>query len=161
GAGQLQVLRPRLRRCALLAHADHPAGGCADLRERHRLHETHRREGGAGMRPRRADAPASLRPAGRGGARPAAPPFFPVPHFWKVTWSLKSDLDVGAYPPVWWFTPSLHSYAQLFLDMGALQALINSTVIVGIATSLAMVAGTLAAYALARFDIKGKNVIAF
>lgn len=91
----------------------------------------------------------------------AATAFFLFPIYWMASSSLKSDLDVGTYPPVWLFTPSLHSYAQLFLEMGALDALWNSCFIVGISTCLAMMAGTLAAYALAKFDVKGKNVLAF
>lgn len=87
--------------------------------------------------------------------------FFAFPVFWMATSSLKSDNDISTYPPVWNFTPTLHSFRQLFDEMGALQAMLNSAFIVGIATCLAMMAGTLAAYALARFDIRGKNVIAF
>lgn len=87
--------------------------------------------------------------------------FFAFPIFWMAASSLKSEADVASYPPLWLFAPSLHSYRQLFEEMGALDALVNSCVIVGIATCLAMIAGTLAAYALARFDVKGKNVIAF
>ncbi len=87
--------------------------------------------------------------------------FFLFPIFWMASSSFKSDSDVGTFPPVWIFTPSLHSYRQLFEEMGALDALMNSCFIVGISTCLAMIAGTLAAYAMARFDIKGKNVLAF
>ena len=87
--------------------------------------------------------------------------FFAFPIVWMALSSLKSEVDVATYPPLWIFTPSLHSYHQLFDEMSALDALINSAVIVGIATCLAMIAGTLAAYAMARFDIAGKNVLAF
>ncbi len=91
----------------------------------------------------------------------AATLFFLFPIFWMASSSFKSDSDVGTFPPVWIFTPSLHSYRQLFDEMGALDALVNSCFIVGISTCLAMISGTLAAYAMARFDIKGKNVLAF
>jgi multiple sugar transport system permease protein len=87
--------------------------------------------------------------------------FFFFPIYWMATSSLKSENDVATYPPLWNFTPSLHSYRQLFEEMSALDALINSCVIVGMATCFAMIAGTLAAYAMARFDIKGKNFLAF
>ncbi|HNB26388.1 MAG TPA: carbohydrate ABC transporter permease, partial [Alphaproteobacteria bacterium] len=49
----------------------------------------------------------------------------------------------------------------LFEEMNAWDAFLNSALIVGLATSFAMMAGTLAAYALARFDIKNKDFIAF
>ncbi len=87
--------------------------------------------------------------------------FFAFPVYWMASSALKSDNDISTYPPTWSFTPTLHSFRQLFEELGALQALLNSAFIVGIATCLAMIAGTLAAYALARFNIKGKNFIAF
>lgn len=87
--------------------------------------------------------------------------FFAFPIFWMASSSLKSDMDVAMYPPTWLFTPDFHSYRQLFDEMDALDALINSCVIVGLSTSLAMMAGTLAAYAMARFQISGKNILAF
>jgi multiple sugar transport system permease protein len=87
--------------------------------------------------------------------------FFAFPVYWMATSSLKSDTDISTFPPNWTFTPTLHSFRQLFEELGAMQALINSAFIVGIATCLAMMAGTLAAYALARFNVKHKNLIAF
>jgi multiple sugar transport system permease protein len=87
--------------------------------------------------------------------------FFAFPIVWMALSSLKSEVDVATYPPLWIFAPSLHSYRQLFDEMSALDALIKSSVIVGLATCLSMIAGTLAAYAMARFDIAGKNVLAF
>ncbi|HWA45402.1 MAG TPA: carbohydrate ABC transporter permease [Hypericibacter adhaerens] len=91
----------------------------------------------------------------------AATAFFLFPIYWMAASSLKTENDVATYPPLWSFTPSLHSYRQLFEEMSALDALVNSCLIVGMATGLAMIAGTLAAYAMARFDIKGKNFLAF
>ena len=87
--------------------------------------------------------------------------FFFFPIFWMTLSSFKTEADVAVYPPLFVFSPSWHSYIQLFVEMDALHALINSCVIVGIATSLAMISGTLAAYALARFEVKGKTVLAF
>ncbi|HSX73948.1 MAG TPA: carbohydrate ABC transporter permease, partial [Shinella sp.] len=84
---------------------------------------------------------------------------FPI--FWMVTSSFKSEVDISAYPPVWSFAPTLANYAQLFTELNAWQALLNSALIVGLSTCLAMAAGTMAAYALARFDVKGKEFLAF
>jgi multiple sugar transport system permease protein len=52
------------------------------------------------------------------------------------------------------------NFAKLFTELDALDALINSMFIVSMATMLAMIAGTMAAYALARFSIRGKNALA-
>ncbi len=87
--------------------------------------------------------------------------FFSFPTAWMVMSSFKAEADVSVYPPVWLFTPSLDSFRHLFEEMNAWDAFLNSALIVGIATVVAMMAGTLAAYALARFDIKNKNFIAF
>ncbi|PZU83281.1 MAG: carbohydrate ABC transporter permease [Shinella sp.] len=87
--------------------------------------------------------------------------FFTFPIFWMVSSSFKSEVDISAYPPVWSFVPTLANYAQLFTELNAWQALINSALIVGLSTCIAMAAGTMAAYALARFDVKGKEFLAF
>lgn len=87
--------------------------------------------------------------------------FFLFPVYWMVTSSFKADPDVASKTPVWVFSPTTKNYAELFTKLNALDALINSAVIVGLATCIAMICGTLAAYALARFPLKGKNVIAF
>jgi multiple sugar transport system permease protein len=84
--------------------------------------------------------------------------FFPV--FWMFTSAFKTDAVSSTYPPAFTFTPSLVNFVHLFTEADAGKALWNSFFIVSIATLLAMVAGTMAAYALARFDIKGKNTLA-
>jgi multiple sugar transport system permease protein len=86
--------------------------------------------------------------------------FFIFPVYWMVSSAFKSDQDVSQFPPVWLFTPTLENFAKLFVEMNALDALINSAFIVCIATLIAMAAGTMAAYALARFQIGGKNAMA-
>ena len=87
--------------------------------------------------------------------------FFAFPIVWMTLSSLKSDVDISAYPPKWIFSPTLESFRKLFIELNAMDALINSAFIVCLATLFAMIAGTLAAYGLARFDVKNKNFIAF
>lgn len=91
----------------------------------------------------------------------AATAFFAFPVYWMASSSFKSEVDISQYPPAWSFAPTFENYLKLATELDALDAMINSMAIVGLATSVAMVAGTLAAYALARFDVKGKEVIAF
>lgn len=106
-----------------------------------------------------------LRPLIRGGAAYilalAATLFFAFPVFWMVSSSFKNELDISQYPPVWSFTPTFENYAKLITELEAWDAFINSAAIVALATSVAMLCGTMAAYALARFDVKGKEFIAF
>ena len=86
--------------------------------------------------------------------------FFALPLFWIALSSVKSDADVSAYPPVWFFEPTLANFRELFVKLNAWDALLNSVFIVCIATILAMMLGTMAAYALARFSIRGKESVA-
>lgn len=85
---------------------------------------------------------------------------FMFPVFWMVTSAIKSDVDVASMPPLWIFEPTLHNFVALFIELGAGRALLNSLVVVGLSTCLAMICGSMAAYALARFEIAGKNVMA-
>jgi len=86
--------------------------------------------------------------------------FFALPLFWIALSSVKSDADVSAYPPVWFFEPTLANFRELFVKLNAWDALLNSVFIVCISTILAMMLGTMAAYALARFSIRGKESVA-
>ena len=74
--------------------------------------------------------------------------------------SLKSEADVSAFPPKWIFTPTAANYEELFGKLNAGPAMLNSFLIVTISTLLAMIMGTMAAYALARFSFKGKETFA-
>lgn len=84
--------------------------------------------------------------------------FFPV--FWMFSSAFKTDAVSSTYPPIFLFNPSIENFAHLFQEADAGKALLNSFFIVTLATLFAMTAGTMAAYALARFDIKGKNALA-
>ncbi|MFO1091325.1 MAG: carbohydrate ABC transporter permease [Hyphomicrobiales bacterium] len=95
------------------------------------------------------------------GAAVLATAVFAFPIYWMVISSLKSDSDVAVWPPRFLFAPTFHSYKQLFTELDAGKALYNSALIVGLATGFAMMAGTLAAYALARFEVNNKTFIAF
>ena len=94
------------------------------------------------------------------GAIAVALAFFLFPYFWMVTAAFKSPGDVTTYPPVWLFEPTLENFLELIEDMGALPALRNSLIVVGISTCLALTFGSMAAYALARFKVKDKETIA-
>ena len=86
--------------------------------------------------------------------------FFVLPLIWIVLSSLKSEVDVSAFPPKWIFTPTAANYEELFSKLNAGPAMLNSFLIVTISTLLAMIMGTMAAYALARFSFKGKETFA-
>ncbi len=81
-----------------------------------------------------------------------------IPVFWIISLSLKSDatLNDGKYFPV---SPSFANYSKIFSNSDFSHALINSIGICLIATVIALLFGTMAAYAIARLDFPGKQAI--
>lgn len=78
------------------------------------------------------------------------------PFYWMVSSSLKDQSDLLASPPVWLFTPTLSNYADIFADNRVVNGVTNSLVVAGVTTLVSLVLGTPAAYALARFEFRGK-----
>ena len=77
-----------------------------------------------------------------------------APVYWMITISLKSEVDHFATPPPWFnFTPTLEHYYDAFVTRPFGQYLITSAVVAVGSTMCALVLGTLAAYALARFRL--------
>lgn len=92
------------------------------------------------------------------------------PLFWLFLSSLKTRLDLFSMPPKFIFTPTLHGYESLFIitykdgTTGVSQiimTMINSVLIAGSGTILAVCMGTMAGYAASRFDFKGKGDFMF
>jgi multiple sugar transport system permease protein len=81
-----------------------------------------------------------------------------IPVVWIVSMSLKDagTLNDGRFLPV---SPSTESYSQIFENSDFTRALVNSIGICLIATFIALVFGTMAAYAIARLDFPGKKTI--
>ncbi len=78
------------------------------------------------------------------------------PFYWMVSSSLKDQTDLLASPPVWLFTPTLANYQAIFADQNVTNAIINSLIVASATTVLSVILGTPAAYALARFEFRGK-----
>jgi multiple sugar transport system permease protein len=83
------------------------------------------------------------------------------PSYWMVTSSLKQQTDLLASPPHWLFTPTLDNYRDIFADSTVTNAVLNSLLITTTTTLLAILLGTPAAYALARFEFRGKSDLWF
>jgi multiple sugar transport system permease protein len=92
------------------------------------------------------------------------------PLLWLFLSSLKTRLDLFSMPPKFFFTPTLHGYKSLFVitykdgSTGLSEiigTMINSVVIAGGGTILAVCLGTMAGYAASRFDFKGKGDFMF
>jgi multiple sugar transport system permease protein len=78
------------------------------------------------------------------------------PFYWMVTSSLKDQTELLASPPVWFFHPTLSNYMDIFADTKVTTAVVNSLIVAVSTTLLSVVLGTPAAYALARFEFRGK-----
>jgi multiple sugar transport system permease protein len=81
-----------------------------------------------------------------------------------VTTALKRETDIFAWPPVWLFEPTWQNfYNALFVfgGRGVLSFLLNSLVITGASTALAVILGAMAAYGFARFRFPGDKHLAF
>ncbi len=77
-----------------------------------------------------------------------------APVYWMLTISLKHEVDHFAVPPRWLsFTPTLEHYTDAFVSRSFGQYLITSAIVAVCSTFVALVIGTLAAYALARFKL--------
>lgn len=77
-----------------------------------------------------------------------------APVYWLITISFKREVDQFALPPKWFiFTPTLEHYTDAFLSRSFGQYLFNSLLVAIASTICALVIGTLAAYALARFRL--------
>ncbi len=83
------------------------------------------------------------------------------PFYWMVSSSFKTQTDLLASPPVWVFTPTLANYADVFADAKVVRAILNSLVVAVSSTALSVVLGTPAAFALARYDFRGKSDLWF
>jgi len=87
--------------------------------------------------------------------------FCVFPFYWMVTTSLKTQVLALESPPVWVFSPTISNYTTALFDDGVLATLINSLIVAVSTTMLAIALGLPAAYALARFDFRGKKDLWF
>ncbi|QXV59692.1 carbohydrate ABC transporter permease [Amycolatopsis sp. TNS106] len=81
---------------------------------------------------------------------------FPVLWVVSLSFKTKETLDDGNFIPSEW---TWQNYADIFKTTEFIRALVNSIGIAIIATVIAVVLGTMAAYAIARLDFPGKQVL--
>ena len=80
---------------------------------------------------------------------------FPV--YWIAANSFKFDIDIFAVPPQWYpENPTLKHYNAAFIERPFLKYALNSFIIAVSSTLISLVFGTLAGYALARFQYPGQ-----
>ncbi len=84
--------------------------------------------------------------------------FFPA--VWILFTSLKTEAELVQHPITWWpHAPTLHNYVQAFTDQPLLRYLGNSLMVAGLATVCSLVVASGAAYAIARLNLKYRQII--
>jgi len=86
---------------------------------------------------------------------------FIFPLYWIATMSLQDGVTASTLPPKFIFAPTLRNYTALFQSSGFGAVMWNTTVIAVGTTVLALLLGTPAAYALARFSVGSAEQISF
>ena len=83
------------------------------------------------------------------------------PFYWMVAASLKPPADILSPTPQFFFEPTLQNYVDAFGKFDILKSLKNSLFVALVTVVFSLVLGTPAAYAIARFEFKGKKDIWF
>ena len=84
--------------------------------------------------------------------------FFPA--VWILLTSLKTETELVSKPITWWpHDITLANYVQAFTDQPLLQYLGNSLRVAGFATLFSLLVSALAAYAIARLNLKHRQLI--
>ncbi|MBA2708056.1 MAG: carbohydrate ABC transporter permease, partial [Gemmatimonadaceae bacterium] len=81
------------------------------------------------------------------------------PFYWAIVASFTPDAALFREPSLWPRTIILDHYRALFDERDFLTPIRNSLVVAGTTTVFCLAVGTLAAYALARLEFKGKPAI--
>lgn len=86
--------------------------------------------------------------------------FVLFPFYWMVASSLKSTVEIFSIPPTWWpVHPTLGAYSDLANDPLFPRYFLNSVIVACGTTILAIIVGSLAAFALARFRFRGGSTL--
>ncbi len=81
------------------------------------------------------------------------------PFAWMVMGSFKTQAEFMAYPPRWWFRPTLDNYTNVFVRNDFLKFTVNSLIIALGSTGLSLVLGVPAAYGIARYRQTGLGML--
>jgi multiple sugar transport system permease protein len=82
-----------------------------------------------------------------------------LPFLWFASTSLKTPVEITAVPPSPWPSWTLEEYRAAIVGHHLFRYVANSAIVAGATTVLALLIGSLAAYALARLPVRGRSVI--
>lgn len=83
--------------------------------------------------------------------------FFTFPILWAISISLRSRLDILTIPPHLFAPITFNNYLEVFSDPQVTRGFINSVSLTVAALILSFVVGLPAAYAVARYEFRGKR----
>jgi multiple sugar transport system permease protein len=81
------------------------------------------------------------------------------PLLWQLITSLKPDAELTRLPPILPHPPMIKNYISIFTAHPFIKTIFNSSIVSVSTTFLSLVLGSLAAFALAKFDIGRKGLI--
>lgn len=84
---------------------------------------------------------------------------FPI--IWTLMGSFKTEVDYVAYPPKFFFAPTLSNYMLITERTSIMSAMKNSIIVCTLSTLLGLLFGVPAAYILGRFNFRYKNSVRF
>lgn len=85
---------------------------------------------------------------------------FAFPFLWTLGTSLKTTQETQYFPPALWpETPQWGNYVQVWVSQPMARWLINSAHVILLAVPIAIVLNAMVAYAFARFDFPGRQVL--
>ncbi|MEF9945474.1 MAG: carbohydrate ABC transporter permease [Lachnospiraceae bacterium] len=100
-----------------------------------------------------------LEPIGRNLGLTLFAMFALFPLIWMVVCAFKSDAEM--YNTVFWFHPTLENFKAVLIGTDYFKAFFQNLVVAGGAVIITVIAGVPCAYALARYDFKKKEDVAF
>lgn len=79
------------------------------------------------------------------------------PLLWMFTTSFKAQVDALTLPPKLIFTPTIMNYVNALTSSGFAKYYLNSVIVVLFSVTAALIIGVPAAYALTRYEFRGKS----
>ena len=81
------------------------------------------------------------------------------PFYWAIVSALKSERELFQTPATLWPTnPTLINFQAVLSNPAFLRGLLNSVIVAGMTTLLALLVGSFAAYALGKLRFRGKDI---
>jgi multiple sugar transport system permease protein len=84
-----------------------------------------------------------------------------LPFLWQLLTSLKPTSEISALPPLFPTRPVLDHYLAIFQDRPFDRFILNSVIVASLTTLACLSIGSLAAFAIAKLQFRGRNILLF